>query len=349
MNKKYLTGLVVVILIVGFFIFSNRDTDTIKIGVVAPLKSGATIYGDNLVKGLELAKKDLGDRAANYEIIVEDDEGNIAKSASAAQKLINIDKVAAIVTVTSGTGSAVDKIAKDAGIPHICDCVVTTIAGETTFLYSALPQDEAKRWLEEAKNQNLSKAFLIIQNQPGANLLGEEVKNHARDYGITIVGEERIDPANKDFRTEVSKMKLVPADIYMTIVFPPTLDILAREMTLQQITNFSSNGLLAITADLSLFEGQWYTDNFLSDVAYQAQFTKEYPNTRFNARTAPHGYDIFNLIVRGTESGNLAEYLKNLNEYDGKVGKAVKGENKNIFTLPIGIWTVKDGKTVLVK
>ncbi len=349
MNKKYLTGLAVVVLITAFSIFSNKDETVIKIGVVAPLKSGATIYGDNLVKGIELAKKDLGDKAAKYEIIVEDDEGNVANSASAAQKLISVDKVAAIVTVTSGTGNAVDKIAKDAGIPHICDCVVTTIAGETTFLYTALPQEESRRWLEEAKARNLSKVFLVVQNQPGANLLADEVKKMASDFGVTIVGEEKVDPATRDFRTMVSKMKLVSADTYMTIVFPPTLDILAKEMTLQQITDFSSNGLLAISSDLSVFEGRWYTDNFLSDDAYQTEFTAAYPNTRFNARTAPHGYDIFNLIVKGHESGNIVEYLKNLKEYDGKVGKAVQAENTNIFTLPIGIWEVREGKTVLVK
>lgn len=349
MNKKYLTGLAVVILIVVFSVFSQKDETVIKIGVVAPLKSGATIYGDNLVKGLELAKKDLGDKAANYEIIVEDDEGNVAKSASAAQKLVSIDKVDAIVTVTSGTGNAVDKIAKDAGIPHICDCIVTNIAEGTSFLYTALPQEESRRWLEEAKARNLSKVFPVIQNHPGMNLLGDEIRKQASNFGITIVGEEKIDPATKDFRTEVSKMKLVPADVYMTIVFPPTLDILAKEMMSQKVTNFSSVGVLAITADLSLFEGQWYTDNFLSDVGYQTKFTTAYPNTRFNARTAPHGYDIFNLIVKGHESGNIAEYLKNLNEYDGKVGKAVKAENKNIFSLPIGIWEVREGKTVLVK
>jgi ABC-type branched-subunit amino acid transport system substrate-binding protein len=338
-------------LAIVYAIYNNQNTSkekTFKIGVVAPLTAGATVYGENLVKGIELAKADLGIKGNDYQIIVEDDGGNTAKSASAAQKLINIDGVKAIITVTSGTGNAVQKIASQYGIAHICDCVDTSIATSTGFIYSVLPQEESKAWLREAQVKGIKTVYLITQNQPGANLIREEVVKNAPAYGVKIVGDVKVESTQRDFKTDILKIKSTPADMYFTIVFPPTLDILAKEMKDQGVTNFSSVGLLAISADLSLFEGRWYTDNYLADDNYFAKFTAANPTLRFNARTAPHGYDILNLIVKGHEAGDIVGYIKGLQKYSGKVGVAKK-TNQNTFSLPLGIWEIKDGKTVQIK
>jgi len=349
MKKKiiWIVGLIVVlILLTTYWSQDKQKGERIKIGVVAPLQGGATVYGENLVKGMELAIKDLD---KNIELIVEDDSGNPAKSASAAQKLINIDKVDAIVTITSGTGNAVAPVAEQAGIVHVCDCVDTSIAKNNGYLYSVLPQEEADKWLKEAQSRNIKNVSLIIQNHPGANLIAEEVKKGAEKYGVNLINIETIESSQRDFKTTVSKVKDENADIYFAIVFPPTLEILAREMKNQGINNFSSVGLLAISSDLTIFEDQWYTDNYLSDLGYQKRFEEEYPGTRFNVRSAPHGYDILTMFVKGLETGNLNDYMKNLYSYDGKAGSCVREEGTNIFKLPLGIWKIDDGKINMVQ
>jgi ABC-type branched-subunit amino acid transport system substrate-binding protein len=351
-TSKYkwpLSIIVVVIIIIVLIVGRGSEEKKIKIGVIAPLKAGATIYGENLVKGIELAQADLGVEGQKYQLIVEDDEGNIAKSASAAQKLINIDGVRVIISVTSGTGNTVQKIAGQYGVTHICDCVDTSIATGTGFIYSVLPQVESESWLKEAKARGIKDVYLITQNHPGANLIREEVMKNASKYGVNIVGDTKIEGTQRDFKTDVVKLKSVKADMYFAIVFPPTLDILAKEMKSQNISNYSSVGLLAITSDLSVFEGNWYTDNYLADVDYMNKFTKQNPSLRFNARTAPHGYDIFNMIVKGQESGNITNYLRDLNEYSGKVGVAKKSGNQNTFSLPVGIWEIKNSTPVQLK
>lgn len=351
MNKKIIWIVVVVLVILIGVSFINKSSETdkevVKIGVVAPLTAGATVYGENLVKGIELAKAELGEEGERYELVIEDDGGNTAKAASAAQKLINVDGVKAIITVTSGTGNTVQKIASQYNVAHVCDCVDTSIATSTGFIYSVLPQVESISWLKEAQSRGIKKVYLITQNHPGANLIRDEVVKNAAAYDIELVGNISIEGTQRDFKTDVVKIKETPADMYFTIVFPPTLDILAKEMKAQGIQNFSSVGLLAITSDLSVFEGKWYTDNYLADDSYIEKFTKANPNLRFNARTAPHGYDIFNLIVKGNESGDIAGYLKRLKEYDGKVGVAKK-TNENTFSLPVGIWEIREGKTVQI-
>lgn len=349
MKKKiiWIVGLVVLlILLTTYWNQDKQKGERIKIGVVAPLQGGATVYGENLVKGMELAIKDLD---KNIELIVEDDSGNPAKSASAAQKLINIDKVDAIVTITSGTGNAVAPVAEQAGVVHMCDCVDTSIAKNNGYLYSVLPEEEADKWLKEAQSRDIKNVSLIVQNHPGANLIAEEVKKGAEKYGVNLINIETIESSQRDFKTTVSKVKDENADMYFAIVFPPTLEILAREMKNQGISNFSSVGLLAISSDLTIFEDQWYTDNYLSDLGYQKRFEEEYPGTRFNVRSAPHGYDILTMFVKGLETGNLNEYMKNLYSYNGKAGKGIREEGTNIFKLPLAIWKIDDGKINMIQ
>ena len=71
---------------------------------------------------------------------------------------------------------------------------------------------------------------------------------------------------------------------------------------------------------------------------------------RFNVRTAPFGYDMFNIAVQSLES-NLSPsmFMKNLNEYKGKVGDAVKTNGTNNFGSKPAVWEIKEGKAVQVK
>jgi ABC-type branched-subunit amino acid transport system substrate-binding protein len=154
MKKTFITILVlIIVIIVGSYLTSNKSSEkTIKIGIVATLEGPGALFGQSAVKAIELAQADLGSVKYQYEVIVEDDNGNAGKSASAAQKLINIDKVDAIISVSSLAGNAVKPIAEEAGVPHISNSSDLGIANtKTGFVLSVLPDDEAVRWLEEAK------------------------------------------------------------------------------------------------------------------------------------------------------------------------------------------------------
>ncbi|MCX6716153.1 MAG: ABC transporter substrate-binding protein, partial [Candidatus Taylorbacteria bacterium] len=291
---KKSTWIVVAVVVVAIILLvirnsGNGQAQTIKIGVVAPLTGGASGYGVSLIKGIELAKQDFAvnfPKANNkYEVIFEDDGTNPAQSASAAQKLVNIDKVSAIITTTSGTGNAVKPIVTAAGIPHICICVDTrlTEGNKTNFIYLALPEIESRAWVDEAVSRGLKKVAIIAQNHPGFNLIID-------------------DPTTKDFKTVIAKARVTNPDVYLAFAFPPSLDILGTTLKSQGIKNVSGLGTLAISADSGIFEGDWFTDVKLSDLSYKDRFEKVFPDIRFNARTAPEGYDAMNILVSAHES-----------------------------------------------
>ncbi len=348
----WVVGIVIVVIVIAFATDKNGEVNVIKIGVVAPITGGASGYGETLVKGIELAKQDLGNTKNKYEVIYEDDGTTPARAASAAQKLINVDKVSAIITTTSGTGNAVKLVAISAGIPHICICVDTNITkdSKTNFIYLALPEIESRAWVDEAVVRGVKKMAIIYQNHPGFNLIVDTIKPMLVEKGISITSEERYEPSTKDFKTVITKSKLTNPDAYFIGGFPPSLDILGKDMKTMGIKNVAGFGTFALAADLSIFEGDWFTDVKLSDQSIKTRFETAFPNMRFNARTVPEGYDVFTILVSAFESNKPAsQYLLDLDGYDGKSGNVMKPVGSNNFSVPVGIWTIKDGSAVEIK
>ncbi len=357
MKNKIIIGVIIIIIVIVLAVFSLKTTNTptekqvIKIGVVGPLTGGASVYGTNLAKGAELALKSLGETKYKYELIIEDDGTNPATAASAAQKLVNIDKVQAILSVTSGTGNAIKPIAAAAKIPQVCLCSDSRVAdGGYNFTNILLAPDETATWLKEAQSRGIKKIAIIAQNQPGYNLILDSLRPQAATYGVTIVYDEKVEPTVKDFNTNIAKARATKPDLFLIGFFPPQLDIIGQQLKNLGITNIAGIATFSIGADPSLFNDKWYSDASLSDAAFADQFTKEYPDTRFNVRVAPYAFDSFNLLVKGFEAGKpVNEYLLGVTNYSGKAGSLTKNAGEGSFHAPIGIWEIKDGKPVQVK
>jgi len=351
--KKIVILVILALVLIGgvYFADSTKGKETIKIGVVASLTGPGAAFGQSAVKGIELAQQDLGRTSKEYEIIVEDDGGNPAKAASAAQKLINVDKVDAIVSVSSTAGNAVKPIAEEAGVPHISNSSDLSIAStKTGFVLSLLPDDEAKAWLSEAQAKGVKTIALLSQNQPGVNLTMENITKSAAEYGIEIVYQEKFDAQARDFKTSVAKVKQTKPDLYMVAMFPPMLEIASKELIDQGQTNISSYAMIGASAEPALFEGKWYTDSYLSNSEFVQKFNKNFPEIRFNVRTAPANYDIFNILVNGFEKGeNMLVYLTGLESYSGQSGELTQQPNSHVFRVPAGIWTIKEGKAEMIK
>lgn len=356
--KNEQKALIVVLIIVGLALVHwavvrrveapMAGNESIKIGVIAPLSGGGSIFGNALVNSIKLAQADTKDTKYQYEVVVEDDETNPTKSTSAAQKLTRIDKVKAIITVTSGTGNAVAPIAEAAGVIHVCVCSDSKVAtGTYSFTNLVLPEDETALWIKAAQARQLKRIALFAQIHPGIQAVIDALKAQLPGSGIEIVFEERFSPDTRDFRTALGKSKSAKADAYLFIAFPPSLDVLGKEyheLGFQQpLTGIAAFG---ISKQPELFEGAWYTDGGLANLAFRERFEREFPGSRFNPRTAPYGYDTFTLLVRAFEQGNA---LANLGEpYTGMAGERTYGSDHRFRSTPM-LWILKNGSPELLR
>ena len=105
--KKLLAVLIIFVAIIGLVLFNQRksseqtDKPIVKIGVTLPLSGNLAFVGNAAKAGLEMSlaeEKQKGLRY-DYKLVLEDNEGNVARTASTTQKLISIDKTNAILSI----------------------------------------------------------------------------------------------------------------------------------------------------------------------------------------------------------------------------------------------------------
>jgi ABC-type branched-subunit amino acid transport system substrate-binding protein len=98
----------------------QQSAPRITIGAILPLSGEASNFGAIARRGIEMALDSLSaDDRARVSVVFEDDALSNVRSATAARKLLSIDKVDALLTWSSGTGITVASMAESKRIPHI--------------------------------------------------------------------------------------------------------------------------------------------------------------------------------------------------------------------------------------
>src|SRR3989338_7288540 len=113
---------VIVVLVGGYFIFNKKDgvvgTETVKIGYVGPFTGPvAGSSGEDVGNCWKLSvKKRPMVAGKTVEVIYEDDACDPKQAATAAQKLLNIDKVQIVINgVCSGSALSIAPITEAVG------------------------------------------------------------------------------------------------------------------------------------------------------------------------------------------------------------------------------------------
>ncbi|MEK7390909.1 MAG: ABC transporter substrate-binding protein, partial [Patescibacteria group bacterium] len=125
--KKTLWAIIIIVIIVvlGGILFtknsSNLQTDktAIKVGVIIPLTGDLAIIGEELKKGIDLAISELQFKGLNITAIYEDDRFDPKVTATAANKLLNIDKVNFAVTFSIEEARPIVSIFNDHKVPLV--------------------------------------------------------------------------------------------------------------------------------------------------------------------------------------------------------------------------------------
>jgi branched-chain amino acid transport system substrate-binding protein len=104
---------------------TTADTgDTIKVGVYGDLTGQTSSFGQSTKNGIELAVEEInnagGVNGKKIQLIVEDDQGRPEQAKTVVSKLINQDKVQAVLGEVASTNSlAAAPVAQEAKIPMI--------------------------------------------------------------------------------------------------------------------------------------------------------------------------------------------------------------------------------------
>lgn len=357
-NKKIIGILASVVVILGliFAVLKTGTQDqvrTIKIGAVIPLSGAQAFVGEGMKNALELARHNLGNTKYTYEFIVEDGAFDVKTSISAANKLIEVDKVDAIIDAYAPIGNAISPIAEKAHVVHIDVAFDPKIAeGDYNFILFTTPETAAKSFLAEMQKRGLHTLGIFRVNNQGILAVYSAIKEFAGQYGITVASDEMFQPGERDFKSIIAKSAPHKPDLYALLALSPELEILAKQLYDQNIHNLSSTIYFELAKDKTVFEGLWSVGYGRVSSDFESQYKATY-NRELGFGSA-NVYDAFNVIVRAAESHDgqgkpspqfIAHQIQDIGDFDGVLGR-LHVNDIGIIDTPTRIKIVKDGKMV---
>jgi len=204
-NKQIIIVIALLLVLVGtssiFFINitgkATKEDNEYKIGVILPMSGHFAFYGEKSLEGIKLAVKEY----SNIKLIVEDDKGELSLAVSAAQKLINIDNVDALITIRSSISSAVAPIAEQNKVIMLYSSTVNTPAEDNKFVFKNFMNIES----------DCEELSLILKEDKG-RLIGHNLDSTQacisgfQKQGIDLK-PQFFNKDDNDFRTQLTKIK----------------------------------------------------------------------------------------------------------------------------------------------
>jgi len=359
--KKYLWIVaVIVVIIIGALVLSKSsptpigEKQTVKIGVMLPLTGPVAMLGEPSKKAAELALKDAGDTKYNYELVFEDSQFDPKLAVTSASKLINIDKVLAIVNFGSGTGNAINAVAESGKTAQFSLASDPTIAkGTYNYIHWTPPFTEGKLLASEIIKKGYKKVSIVDANHPGAFAVTTAVKEALKDSGVEVSSYDVINIGTRDFKTIISKIKQINPDIVVLEMFSPEIEIIAEQMkTLGLNKPMTSVEAFEWSSNPSLFEGQWFVADAVvptfSDKFFKAYGTQALAGSSYT-------YDLVSFLIKLQEKEkapinptDLPGIISKSGNWNSPVFGKVVIDKDGFFITPASVKIIKDGKAVPV-
>lgn len=224
-NIKYvISGLVIILVIFVVLIIGDSKsvtTDTIKIGAVLDLTSPLASYGVEYKRGAEMSVNEInakgGVNGYKLQLIVEDDGGKVANSLSAANKLIDIDKVKFIFTSFSAQTEAIAPIIKKKDVINFAITVSKIGDGNKIFRDYWDMQDVGSAIGKAIIKENIKSLGIIALNYGDTKFF---LKGLNDNIGDIEVATEYFNFGDSDFKTQLLKLKSNNPDAILVYAFP---------------------------------------------------------------------------------------------------------------------------------
>ncbi|MCF8130251.1 MAG: ABC transporter substrate-binding protein [Deltaproteobacteria bacterium] len=214
------------------------DKEPYRIGALFAVTGPASFLGGPERNTAEMVKDMInasgGINGHPIELIVYDTEANATKTVVAAKKLIDRDRVLAIVgPSTSGTSMAVVPIVNKAKVPMISCAASMKIASpveKREWVFKVVPGvDLAVRLMYDyMKKQGIQKVA-VMSVSTGYGISGrEQLKKLAPEYGITVVADETYGPKESDLTAQLTKVRGTDAQAIVNWSIGPPQVVVTR-------------------------------------------------------------------------------------------------------------------------
>jgi len=363
--KKLLTIiLILAIASVALILGCAKAKKEIKIGAILPLSGPNAKYGQNVKMAIDLGIKQTnaagGIGGKKVHVIYEDSQALPAQGVAAARKLIEIDKVPAIIgEMASSVTLAIAPLAEQNQVVLISPASSNpdiTAAGD--FIFRTCVSDTYEgSFIAKIVRDSLrlrTAAILRINNDYGQGI--ERVfEREFIDSSHRVVAGEIFEPEATDFRAQLTKIKAASPECLLLVGYKEMIRALRQYKELGLSTQiistvmFDDPEILEKAGDAA--EGTIFTTwrldmNRQKALDFLEQFKTEYGSEP--SVFAPEAYDAFRLLVLAIEKGGYSgEMIRNelykTQNYPGVSGEISFDKNGDVVK-PLVVETVTAGK-----
>lgn len=349
----------------------------IKVGIIEDLSGPTSAWGEGLQNGaiyaIEKLNKEGGLLGKQIKYVSYDFKGNVPESLTAYNRLVDQDKVVAVIgTPNSAMHIALAPLADEKKIPIVGDPMderaTTPEAGKVnayTFLGEPSAGDQARAIASYAVNElRLKKiAILFDQGNPYSVSLAEPFADYVKKHGGEIVAYEPFQSGTNDFRAQLTKIKQTNPDALHITSYLKEDSLTVNQMkelgmNIPVVGNNSCFYPFAETAGKAA-EGVVFPNNIsLDDPRYQDYITGY--KQRFGKDPVVHawmGYDDMMILANAIKKAGKLDSVAIRDAIENQT-KEVQGITDKITLdpkthrpvgLPLAILQVKDGKYATLK
>lgn len=189
--------------------------DPVKIGSVVSATGPAAFLGDPEAKTLKLYVDELNKKGGllgrPVELVLYDDGGDANKAKTFATRLVEDDKVIAMVGgTTTGTTMAMIPVFDDAKIPFISLAgAIEIIDPVREFVFKTPHTDKTacQKIFEDMKSKGITKIGMISGTDGFGKSMRAQCLKVIGDYGISVLVDESYGASDSDMTPQLNKIK----------------------------------------------------------------------------------------------------------------------------------------------
>lgn len=343
----------------------GTQDDTVRVGSINSMTGPVATFGQSSDKGIRLAAKERGKVLGKpITIVTADTESTTDKTALAINKLLNQDKVVAVLgEVASRNSLAAAPECQRARVPMLTPASTNprvTQMGDYIFR-SCFTDDFQGQMIARfaGKNLGLKRAALLVNKTDDySNGLAKAIRKEWADQGNTLAAEESYATGDVNFKTQLTNLRQANPEIIFLPGYYDQIPMIvqqARELGMTQpfIGGDGWDSEQTLTIGGKAVEGCYFTNHYYADdpsplvQAFVEKFRKEYGSTP--DAMAVLGYDaaniMFDAIERAgtTEGPKLRDALAATKNHKGVTGTITIGPDRNAVK-PLVVLKIENGK-----
>ena len=362
--KKTILLIILISMLLPAALFA-QTAEPIRVGVFLDITGVTSIFGIPTRNGIKLAVEEInaagGINGRRLKVFLEDNQGRPEKSTEVAARLINENKVHAIIgDVASANSLAVAPLAQEAEIPMITPASTNprvTAVGDYIFRTCFIDPLQGEAMAKFAFNELMARRVAILTdvNSDYSKGLTENFTQTFTRLGGKIVAKESYFQSDSDFKGQLYKIRSRRPDaVYLPGYFGQTGVIAKQARRLKMLMpllggdGWDSPELWKLGGNA--LNNTYITNHFAVDnpAAEVRDFIKKY-EAKFNEKPdslAALGYDAVYVLAdavrrAGTTDGELLRdaiaQTKNISGVSGKIAQIDKNRNavKPVYILKL--------------